>query len=166
MSAAMLKGNEEILIRADGQVWAVSWHPPPAAPAGRAHGAAGVCVTDDGKLVVISSDGEHWDLPAGRPEADETWEQTLHREMLEEACATVLHARLLGFARGRCIEGHEQGLILVRSLWRADVELAPWEPRFEIPHRQLVPLNSLGSVVLGGAYAPVVRRALKEARVL
>jgi hypothetical protein len=28
----------------------------------------------------------------------------------------------------------------VRSSWRADVEVGPWEPRFEIRHRRLVPL--------------------------
>ena len=42
--------------------------------------------------------------------------------MLEEACAQVLDARLLGFAR---------------------VEVLPWEPQFEIPLRRLVPTGEL-----------------------
>jgi ADP-ribose pyrophosphatase YjhB (NUDIX family) len=50
---------------------------------------------------VISRDGVIWDLPAGRPEPGESWEQTLRREMDEEACATVIAARLLGFTRGQ-----------------------------------------------------------------
>ncbi len=132
------RDGEEFAFRANGQDWLVSWHPSPTPPEGTPHGATGVCVTGDGGIVLISADGAHWDLPAGRPEGRETWEETLRREMLEEACATVVRARLLGFHRGACIAGPELGLVLVRSLWRAEVELAPWEPRFEIPHRRVV----------------------------
>jgi ADP-ribose pyrophosphatase YjhB (NUDIX family) len=77
-------------------------------------------------------------FPAGRPEEGESWEETLRREMLEEACAIVGRARLLGFSRGACVAGPEEGLVLVRSMWRAEVQLEPWEPRFEIPHRRVV----------------------------
>jgi hypothetical protein len=58
--------------------------------------------------------------------------------MDEEACATVIRARLLGFTRGQCVTGPERGLILVRSVWRADVELRPWQARFEIADRRVV----------------------------
>jgi len=51
-------------------------------------------VTADGDIVVISPDGTIWDLPAGRPEPGESWEQTLRRELDEEACATVAGATL------------------------------------------------------------------------
>jgi ADP-ribose pyrophosphatase YjhB (NUDIX family) len=88
-------------------------------------------VTPGGSIVVISPDGVIWDLPAGRPEPGENWEQTLRREMDEEACATVTGARLLGFTRGQCLTGPERGRVLVRSVWRADVELRPWEASFE-----------------------------------
>jgi 8-oxo-dGTP pyrophosphatase MutT (NUDIX family) len=90
-------------------------------------------------LVLISPDGVVWGFPAGRPEGAETPEETLRREVLEEACARVTTARLLGFARSECVAGHEKGRVLVRSFWRADVDVLPWEPRFEIPHRRLVP---------------------------
>jgi hypothetical protein len=39
------------------------------------------------------------------------------REIMEEACARVTGARLLGFVRGRCADGREKGLVLVRSIW-------------------------------------------------
>jgi len=84
----------ELPIRTNGQDWTVSWHRPPTAPTGTAHGAAGVCVIENGEIVLISNNDSDWDLPAGRTEGDETWEQTLRREMLEEACATVVDARL------------------------------------------------------------------------
>lgn len=107
-------------------------------PQGTPHGAAGVCVTDDGKVVLVELDGR-WEIPAGRTEGDETWEETLRREMMEEACVVVTEARLLGFGRARCVRGEQKGLVIVRSVWRAAVELQPWEPQFEIPERLVVP---------------------------
>jgi ADP-ribose pyrophosphatase YjhB (NUDIX family) len=156
-----------IPVRSGGQDWRVSWHAPPDPPDGTPHGAEGVCVTSDGDVVLITSDGTIWDLPAGRPEPDETWEQTLHREMDEEACATVLRARLLGFTRGQCINGRERGLVLVRSVWRAEVELAAWEARFEIVGRRVVPPDAVEQELSldSNPFAPLIRRELQEAAV-
>ena len=124
-------------------------------------------MTPAGEVVLISPDGKVWDLPAGRPEMGESWEDTLRREMLEEACATVLEATLLGFTRGACVQGPERGRVLVRSVWRAEVELAPWQPRFEIPHRRVVATaDVMGELVLGNhAFAPIIRRELQEASI-
>ncbi|MBC3192395.1 NUDIX hydrolase [Pseudonocardia sp. C8] len=144
----------------------MSWHPPTTdPPPGVRHGAAGVCVTGGGDIVLISQDGDHWELPAGRPEGDESWEQTLRREVHEEACSTVLRARLLGFSVGECIAGRELGLVLVRSIWRAEVEVGPWAPRFEIGHRRVVAPRdvSRGLGLESHPFAPILRRALQEA---
>ena len=127
-----------MLMHADGQDWLVAWHGPDEVPPGTPHGAAGVCVGPEGQLVLIGPDGRGWTFPAGRPEGDETDEETLRREMREEACVEVLEARLLGYSRGECVQGHEQGLVLVRSFWRADVRIDAWEPQFEIDHRLVV----------------------------
>lgn len=164
VDAVKARNRETFLVHSNGLVVRVSWHPPPAPPDGTPHGAMGICMTPGGEIVLVSEDGQRWDLPAGRPEGNETWEQTLRREMLEEACATVVHARLLGFSRGECIEGPERGLVLVRSLWRADVKLAAWEPEFEIVHRRLVTPEQLQTdFVAGHPFAPIIRRAIAEA---
>ncbi len=118
------------------------------------------------QLVLVSHDGVHWGFPTGRPEGNESIEETLHREMREEACVHVVSARLLGFARGECVEGHEEGLVLVRSYWRAEVEMEPWEPRFEIAHRRVVPGAQAGEHLRDpdGAATRISLRALAEAR--
>ncbi|BCJ68982.1 NUDIX hydrolase [Polymorphospora rubra] len=157
----------EMVTRSNGQDWSVSWHPGPTAPAGRSHGAAGICLTDAAELVLVSHDGEHWGFPAGRPEGAESPLETLRREMREEACVVVRDARLLGHSRSRCLRGHERGLVLVRSYWRAEVELLAWRPEFEIRHRLVVPVGRAKNVVRDpdAAATRIALRALDEAGV-
>jgi len=163
------RDGEEIAVRAgeaqsNDQDWIDSWYPPLAPPDGTPHGASGICVTGDGEIVLISQDGEHWDLPGGRTEGHETWEETLRREMLEEACATVVHARLLRFCRAACVAGPQMGQVLVRSLWRAEVDLAPWEPRFEVSHRRVVAAAEvIDQLAIADGLARIISRALHEA---
>jgi ADP-ribose pyrophosphatase YjhB (NUDIX family) len=121
-----------------GQDWRVAWYPPPDSPPGTPHGAAAVCVSGD-RVVLVSRDGRWWGIPGGRPEGNENWAGTLRREVREEACAVVTGCTLLGFTRGVCVRGPQEGLVLVRSLWRAEVCLESWNPRFEMTHRRLVP---------------------------
>ena len=159
-----IKDGEEFLVEVNGGTWRLSWHPPPTPPKGTPHGANGICVTSGGGLVLISEDNKIWGLPGGRPEGDETWEQTLRREMLEEACVQVGAAQLLGFSRGICLSGPESGLVLVRSWWHAEVEVEEWEPRFEIPHRRIVPSqNWRAHVWIHEGFEPVVYRPFQEA---
>jgi 8-oxo-dGTP pyrophosphatase MutT (NUDIX family) len=156
---------EPMTVMSGGQRWVVAWQPPKRTPEGRPHGAAGVCVSFDRQLVLISPDGVHWGFPAGRPEGEETDRETLTREMSEEACVRVDDARLLGFARSRCLSGRESGLVLVRSYWLAEVTVGPWEPQFEIPHRRLVPVGEATARVRDPDVAAtrISMRALAEA---
>ncbi|MDF3057636.1 MAG: hydrolase [Rariglobus sp.] len=159
----MLKNDEELEIATGGGHWLTSWHQGPNAPSGRPHGSAGICSGDDDGVILISANGRTWDFPAGRPEKNESWLDTLHREMKEEACAVVDHAHLLGYCRGRCILGPEQGLVLVRAIWLAKVRLLDWEPQFEIHHRRIVPIS--GAIQeTPSAYHAVWRRAFFEAK--
>lgn len=118
-----------------------------------------MCITDSGDIVLISEDGLVWDMPGGRPEGDETSEQTMHREMAEEACASVTDARILGFCRSHCIAGHEAGLVLIRAFWLAHVRLEAWRPQFETTHRMVVPISAMWPYI-PDSFAPIFRRAL------
>jgi hypothetical protein len=86
--------------------------------------------------------------------------------MQEEACAIVMQARLLGFSRSICVAGSQKGLVLVRSNWRADVELAPWNPQFEIPYRRVFPQADVWDLLVEAhqdGSAPILLRAFHEA---
>lgn len=148
-----------------GQEWVASWHSPELpAPDGRPNGSAGICFTPGGNVVLVTWPGVSWKFPAGRPEEGEDWRATLDREVLEEACAVVEEATLLGFARAACIEGQEQGRVVVRSLWCADVTLDPWEPRHETTARLVVrPEEALERVGFGGDHRPVYERWFRDA---
>ena len=136
-TAAAARDGETMSAVSGGQRWRTSWHPADAAPEGRNHGAAGICVGTDGRdLVLISPDFVHWGFPAGR-KALRRWRRPWRGSMREEACVEVLDAKLLGFARSECVQGHEQGLVLVRSYWFAQVVIGAWEPQFEIVHRKV-----------------------------
>jgi 8-oxo-dGTP pyrophosphatase MutT (NUDIX family) len=157
-----LADGEELPLEVAGGQWRATWHPPTVAPAGQRHGACGICVAEGGQVVLISADGVSWDQPAGRTEGAETWGETLRREVREEACATVVQARLLGFAQSRCLSGPQAGLVLMRSFWRAEVTLDPWQPQFEIAHRRLVEAGQVAPL-LPPRYARILTRALVEA---
>jgi ADP-ribose pyrophosphatase YjhB (NUDIX family) len=161
-----LSDGEQIPFRSNDQDWLVSWHPSGAPPVGIAHGSVGICFPAPDEIVLVSRDGLHWDLPAGRPEALESWEDTLRREVLEEASARVLGAMLLGYSRGECRRGPQKGLVLIRSFWRAEVALDPWRPNPEIQDRRSVPIGeALAELAKEGDRLPlpVYRRALAAA---
>jgi ADP-ribose pyrophosphatase YjhB (NUDIX family) len=163
---AFARDGCDLDVASNGGDWRVGWYPPPDPPPGTPHGAAAVCVSG-GRVVLVSSDGRRWGLPGGRPEPGERWVDTLRREVGEEACAVVQRARLLGFTRGECLRGPEAGLVLVRSMWRAEVRLQRWAPRFEIAHRRLVPAREALRAVVSAepAVGPIYRRMFAEAAI-
>jgi 8-oxo-dGTP pyrophosphatase MutT (NUDIX family) len=122
-------------------------------------------VASGDQLVLISHDGTWWGFPAGRPEPGEDIEETLRRELWEEAGVRVVSAQLLGFARSECLAGPEAGLVLVRSYWRAEVEVLAWQPQFEIVHRRMIPATQARHQVRDPdeAAARISQRALIQA---
>ena len=157
------EGNEYAFRDDRGQDGMLSWHPPECPPPeGARHGSGAICFTPDGSVVLVRQPDLDWEFPAGRPEGDEGWRATLVREVLEEACAVVQDATLLGYSRGACLSGPEEGLVLIRSLWVAGVVLKPWEPRHETTERRTVPPNdAVEHVRLGERH--ILRRWVREA---
>ena len=155
---------EESVFQDNGQDWIATWHLSPEPQAGTPHGSAGVCLAPSGEIVLVSQDGKRWELPEGRPEGDGDWLATLEREVREEACATVIDASLLGFTRGVCVKGPEEGLVLVRAVWRADIEILPWEPLHETTSRMLIePHEALAQMTIPDGLMPLFRRFIDDA---
>jgi len=124
-------------------------------------------VTAVGEIVLVSQSSELWELPGGRPEVNEDWRATLDREVMEEVCAKVPDTLLPGFSRGVCMKGHEEGLVLVRAMWRADVELLLWEPLHEMRERRLVdPDEALTEMSLLAGLVGLYRHLITNALVV
>ena len=160
------RDGEEVHWRDDrGQDIVSSWHRPASpAPDGRPHGSAAICFTAEGNVVLVTWPGVSWEFPGGRPLRDEDWRATLEREVLEEACASVEEATLLGFVKMVCVRGPNKGVALVRSIWRARVLLNSWEPRHETTGRLIVPPDeALERAELGRKFRPIYLRWMREA---
>lgn len=121
---------------------------------------SGVCLTANGKLVLVSEAGTNWNLPGGHPESGEAPEETLARELLEEACAEVSACRLMGWQR--IDDPREPAYLHLRSVAR--VRLQTFNPGHEIRHRRLVsPQEFLSALSWGRSSiaAEILRLALE-----
>src|SRR5258708_3594109 len=109
-------------------------------------------VAHDGEEFAVRSNGGDWLV---------AWHSPVAVPAGAEPCG---EAGFLGFGRAVCLTGPEEGLVLVRSVWRAEVELMSWEPRYEIAHRRVVPATELlAPLRMEGGFEPVYHRALAEA---
>ena len=106
--------------------------------------ASGICFTDDG-LVVLVSTGDHWSLPGGTTEEGETIEETLVREVWEEACARVVNHVYLGSQEVREIREGEKLPPYYQVRFWARVVLDEFKGEYEISERKLVTLDSVNA---------------------
>ena len=166
MSEQPLEAYQSIQAKQAGQDVRITWFPAHDVPEGKPHGSAGICVTDSREIVLITQDGKTWGFPGGRPEGDETWEETMCREVREEACVEVKEATLLGFNHWKCVRGHEKGLVLVRSLWSARVDLLEWLPEPDTLNRKLVTPGAVLSEISPDPFVRLHHRALIAAGLL
>jgi ADP-ribose pyrophosphatase YjhB (NUDIX family) len=100
--------------------------------------ASGICITDEGLIVLVTGDGESWSLPGGHPENDETIKDAFIREVREEACAIVTHLIYLGVSEVKD-PGNPEGLTInYQARFWARVRLDEFKPEYETTGRKLV----------------------------
>ena len=124
--------------------WKVSLHPPDDRPEGAPHGSEAICMVDDESTVLVRNTAGRLNTPGGHPEPGESSEETMIREVREEAGAEVTSWQLIAFARSECLEGERKEHVMVRDMYVARVQLLPWQqPPTEIVERTIVPLHQL-----------------------
>ena len=144
-----------------GRVLNLTWYeadfePPPE----QITQAYGICFTEQGRIVLVSVDGQYWNLPGGTVEAGETVTQTLAREVWEEACARVVASRYIGCQQVEDVDRPDDGpkLYYQTRFW-ARVTLDAFQPQFEIIARRLIAPARFRSTLTWG-HVPIAGRIL------
>lgn len=120
-----------------GRRYLIAWFDPPfRPPLEETRQALGICFTEDARIVLVTWNGRDWSLPGGTPELGETLDQTLTREVREEACARVLSSRYIGCQRVEELDA-ERATYYQTRFW-ARVELEEFRPEHEMSARRLV----------------------------
>lgn len=88
----------------------------------------GICFNDKDEILIARRDkNDDWQIPGGHPEKDETIEQTLQREMLEEVDVKVKNIKVLGVQKAYPKEKPNETIYQVRCICEID-ELLPQTP--------------------------------------
>lgn len=94
------------------------------------------------QLLIVRNDNT-WTIPGGHPEKDETKEETLKRELMEEACVTLKDIHYIG-----AVEVVENGETYFQLRYTAKVlETLPFKQEWEICERKFVDINDLPNFI-------------------
>ena len=104
---------------------------------------SGYVLNEQGQLLIVKNQNT-WTIPGGHPEAGETKEETLKRELMEEACITLKDIHYLG-----AVEVVENGETYYQLRYTAKVnELLPFQQEWEICERKFVDFADLSKYII------------------
>lgn len=96
-------------------------------------------VYNEKNQLLIVKNGNTWTIPGGHPEVNETQQQTLERELMEEACVTLKEIKYIG-----AVEVVEDDKVYYQLRYTAKVDkILPFKQEYEISERNFVNLDEL-----------------------
>ncbi len=100
---------------------------------------SGYVFNDEGKLLIVhNKETNTWTIPGGHLEPNETREETLKRELMEEACVTLKDINYLGAVEVVEDETYYQ------TRYTAHInEALPFKEEWEIDERKFVTIDEL-----------------------
>ena len=99
---------------------------------------SGYVLNENNELLIVKN-GNTWTIPGGHPENNESYLETLTREIMEEACITLKDKIYLG-----AVEVVENDEIYYQIRFVAKVDkILPFKQEWEISERKFVKLEDL-----------------------
>jgi 8-oxo-dGTP pyrophosphatase MutT (NUDIX family) len=123
----------------------------------------GVCVTEDGDVLLVLDNSNLWGIPGGGREVGESSGAAFVREVWEEARARVVASRFLTAMRIARLDEHG-GVEAVEhhAHYWARVEVEPWVSDFETIERSLLPATeTLARTAFPGHLRSLLTRAAR-----
>lgn len=103
---------------------------------------SGYIFNEKNELLIVKN-GKTWTIPGGHPEKNETKEETLCRELMEEACVTLNNINYLGAVE--VIDNNEK---YYQLRYTAKInEVLPFNQEWEISERKFIDLNDLPNYI-------------------
>ncbi|MEO7910059.1 MAG: NUDIX hydrolase [Roseiflexaceae bacterium] len=134
-----------------GRCLTACWMPPDFVPPRELTTQAyGICFTEHRKIVVVTTGDGRWNLPGGQPEANETLEAALEREVWEEARARVVRSQYIGCQQIDDPDAAEGPKLYYQARFWARVEVYPFKALFETTDRRLVDPDELLDTLFWG----------------
>lgn len=125
----------------DGKDYQLTWHETNTLPNGVIKQVSGYVFNDDGELLIVKS-GKHWTIPGGKPEGEETPNETLTREIIEEAAVDIKDTSLFGYVEVMPEEDPDDVYYQLRFFARVDA-IHDFTSEFETSERLFVPLEQV-----------------------